>query len=213
MSFPGAAWKRAGWSPAGRPQWGLGCLLSAVLSVLALGWGADPAVEPLPGASPVKKMEIPGIRNFSVLEATVGYGGSRIGFGGATQPSAMPALRKNGFASVVNLRVGTEAGADVEAGRAAAREAGLAYFHIPFDPAQPDAKAVERFLEILGTAANQPLYIHCSSANRVGAFWMIKRVLKDGWPLDKAREEAVAIGLATPPAEKFALDYVAARHP
>jgi uncharacterized protein (TIGR01244 family) len=161
----------------------------------------------------VKKVETPGIRNFSVLDASVGYGGSRIGFGGATQSSAMPALKKAGFASVVNLRAATEEGADVEAGRTAARKASLAYFHIPFDPAQPDAGAVEKFLEVLGTEANQPVYIHCSSGNRVGAFWMIKRVLKDGWPIDKAREEAVAIGLATPAAEKFALDYIAARRP
>ncbi|HEU5182072.1 MAG TPA: sulfur transferase domain-containing protein [Candidatus Polarisedimenticolia bacterium] len=175
-----------------------------------IGLGAASALEPTPSVDPaVKKSEAPGIKNYSLLEGSRGYGGARFGFGGATEPSAMAFLKKQGFASVINLRAATEEGADVEAGRAAALQAKLAYFHIPFDPAHPDPDVVEKFLAVLGAPANQPVFIHCKSGNRVGSLWMIKRVLKDGWTIDKAREEAVAIGLATPQAEKFALDTIA----
>jgi hypothetical protein len=51
--------------------------------------------------------------------------------------------------------------------------------------------------------------VHCGAASRVGAFWLVKRVLQDGWAIDKATEEAKAIGLRGEPLEKFALDYIA----
>ena len=44
----------------------------------------------------------------------------------------MPAIKKMGFASVVNLRLASEAGADVEGSAAAAKAANLNYVHIPF---------------------------------------------------------------------------------
>jgi hypothetical protein len=49
----------------------------------------------------VQKAEVPGITNFSRVDATVGCGG-------ATQPAAMAELKKQGFTSVINLRTATE---------------------------------------------------------------------------------------------------------
>jgi hypothetical protein len=53
--------------------------------------------------------------------------------------------------------------------------------------------------------------VHCGSANRVGAVWLAKRVLQDGWTIEKATEEAKLIGLRSEPLEKFALSYIAAK--
>jgi hypothetical protein len=39
--------------------------------------------------------------------------------------------------------------------------------------------------------------------------WMIKRVLQDGWAIDRARTEAEAIGLTSPQMLAFANDYIA----
>lgn len=151
----------------------------------------------------VTKGEIAGITNFSRVDATVGCGG-------ATTPAAMPALSKEGFKSVINLRLPTEQGVDIEAGRAAAEAAGMKYIHLPFDAANPDPKLVDSFLAAVSDKANQPVYIHCGSANRVGAVWMIKRALKDGWETDKALQEAEAIGLTNPRLKTFATDYITA---
>ncbi len=38
--------------------------------------------------------------------------------------------------------------------------------------------------------------------------WLVKRVLQDGWAVDKATEEAKLIGLRSEPLEKFALSYI-----
>jgi uncharacterized protein (TIGR01244 family) len=149
----------------------------------------------------VQKIDVPGIRNFSRVDATIGCGG-------ATEASALPTLKKEGFVSVINLRLAAEPGANVEESQRAAQAAGLKYIHLPFDAAAPDSKIVERFLAEVATKANQPVFIHCGSANRVGAVWMIKRVLQDNWTVDRARTEAQAIGLTSPQLEAFATKYI-----
>jgi uncharacterized protein (TIGR01244 family) len=152
-------------------------------------------------AGQVTKGELAGVRNFSRVDATIGCAG-------ATDPSAMSALRNEGFVSVINLRVATEQGADVDASRAAAQAAGLKYIHLPFNAASPDAKVVESFLAAVADKSNQPVFIHCGSANRVGAVWMIKRALQDGWPIERARAEAETIGLTSPQLAAFAAEYI-----
>jgi len=153
----------------------------------------------------VKKSEMPGVRNYSRVDATVGCGG-------AVDPTAMSALKKEGYVSVINLRLPTEEGANVDAGRAAAQSAGLKYIHLPFNAASPDPKVVSDFLGAVADKNNQPVFIHCGSANRVGAVWMIKRVLQDGWAVDRAQTEAEAIGLQNPQLVAFAKTYIA-EHP
>src|SRR5688500_10298741 len=83
----------------------------------------------------VTRKEIPGIRNYSRVDATVGCGG-------ATDASAFPALENEGFASVVNLRMATEPGVDVPGSTAAAQKAGLKYFHVPLNSSEPDPAVV-----------------------------------------------------------------------
>src|SRR5436309_5043774 len=107
----------------------------------------------------VKKADVPGIRNFSRVNGPAGFGGTMVGFGGATQPSAMAELKKDGFKSVINLRLATEPGADIDAGRAAAKAAGLTYIHLPFDAANPDPQLLDKVLDAVVDKANQPVYI------------------------------------------------------
>jgi uncharacterized protein (TIGR01244 family) len=154
-----------------------------------------------PAAAQVKKSEMPGVRNYSRVDATVGCGG-------AVDPSAMSALKKEGYVSVINLRLPNEEGANIDAGRAAAQSAGLKYIHLPFNAAAPDPKVVSDFLGAVADKSNQPVFIHCGSANRVGAVWMIKRVLQDGWAVDRAQTEAEAIGLQSPQLLAFANTYI-----
>jgi len=149
----------------------------------------------------VKKSELPGVRNYSRVDATVGCGG-------ATDPSAMAGLKKEGYVSVINLRLANEPGVDIDASRAAAQAAGIKYIHLPFNGSSPDPKVVSDFLSAVADKANQPVFIHCGSANRVGAVWMIKRVLQDGWAVDRAQTEAEAIGLTSPQLVAFASTYI-----
>ena len=149
------------------------------------------------------KQERAGIVNFTKVDAVVACGG-------ATETSALDGLAKDGFKSVINLRLATEANANIELNAAHAKSLGLNYIHIPFNGQQPDPKAVDQFLAAIANKANQPVYVHCGSASRVGSMWMVKRVLQDGWTIEKATEEAKLIGLRGEALEKFALSYIAA---
>jgi uncharacterized protein (TIGR01244 family) len=153
-------------------------------------------------AAQVTKQERAGIVNFSKVDAVVACGG-------ATETSALDGLAKDGFKSVINLRLASEANANIELNAAHARSLRLNYIHIPFNAQQPEPRVLDEFLAAIANKANQPAYVHCGSANRVGAVWLVKRVVQDGWTIEKATEEAKLIGLRSEPLEKFALSYIA----
>ena len=121
-------------------------------------------------------------------------------------------LKKLGYASIINLRVATEPGANVDAEAAAAKTAGITFVHLPFNAAAPDPTLIDNFLKAVTEPANQPAFIHCASANRAAALWLIKRVEVDKWDVDRAAAEAAALGLTNPSLKAFALDYIAS-HP
>ncbi len=154
-----------------------------------------------PVAAQVQKKEVAGIRNYSRVDATVACGG-------AVDPAALSGLKKDGYVSVINLRLASEEGANVEQERAASEAAGLKYIYLPFNVAAPDSSVVDKFLASVADKRNQPVFIHCGSANRVGGMWMIKRVLQDKWSIDRAKEEATAIGLNSAPLTAFVTEYI-----
>ena len=151
-----------------------------------------------------KKETLEGVRNFTVVDATVGCAG-------ATEVTAIPAIAAKGYKSIVNLRLETEAGAAIPESRAAAEKAGLRFIHLPLNTSAPDMAVADAFIKAVTDKANQPVFINCGSANRVGALWLTKRILVDKWDEAKALEEARLIGLTNAGLEKFALEYVAAR--
>jgi uncharacterized protein (TIGR01244 family) len=154
-------------------------------------------------AQGVTKETLPGVTNFNRVETTIACAG-------ATTATAVPGLKKMGYSSIINLRQATEEGADVDGEAAAAKTAGITFIHIPFNAASPDPAVVDAFLKAVTAPANQPVFVHCASANRAAAMWMIKRIQVDKWDVARASEEASALGLTNPALKTFALDYVQA---
>src|SRR5262249_51099562 len=111
-----------------------------------------------------------------------------------------------GGRGIVNLREPEEHNVEEEA--TLARHLGLRYVNIPVKTAAPKDEQVEAFLKATNDPKVFPLFIHCASGNRVGAFWMIRRVLVDGWTPERAEEEAKRIGLRSPNLLDFARDYI-----
>jgi len=129
-------------------------------------------------------------------------------FATAAQPKqeAYGKLAANGFRSVLNLRTAQE-GADAE--KELVEKSGLRYINIPVATGALNNQQVEDFIKAVNEKSNHPMLIHCGSANRVGAFWMIYRVVDQGWTEEKAYEEATQIGLTSPALKKFAEEYIA----
>ena len=145
------------------------------------------------------QQEIPPIRNFVRVN-------EEFCTGGQPRPEHLQQLKADGVKAIINLRPPTEHRAAEE--EAKAKELGLRYFNIPVVFGDPRDEQVTEFLKILDDPANRPAFIHCTSAIRVGAFWMIRRVLRDGMTFDAAKAEATKIGLRSQQLEDFAKQYI-----
>ena len=154
-------------------------------------------------AQGVTKESVAGVTNFARVETTIACAG-------ATTPAAVAELKKMGYASIITLRQASEPGADIDAEAAAAKAAGINFVHLPFNAASPDPTVVDNFLKTIANPRNNPAFLHCASANRAAAFWMIKRMQVDKWDAERAGTEAAALGLTSGALKTFALEYVQA---
>src|ERR1051325_1501013 len=146
------------------------------------------------------QQQLPPIRNFLRVNEDFCTGG---------QPRLehLQQLKDQGVKAIINLRPPAEHRAAEE--EAKAKELGLRYFNIPFVFAEPKDEQATEFLKITDDPANRPAFIHCTSAIRVGAFWVIRRVMRDGWTIEAAEEEAKQIGLKdSPHLNEFARSYI-----
>lgn len=150
-------------------------------------------------AQEVTRPAVEGVRNFARLDTTVACAG-------ATAAEALPEIKKMGFVSVINLRLATEPGAEVEKSESTARELGLRYFHVPFD-GKPDPDAADAFIAAITSPGAEPAFIHCAGGNRAATMWLIKRLVVDRWDEDRAVKEATALGQTSAALRKFAIDY------
>ena len=172
-------------------------LFIVVISLAAAGFAIVPA-----RAQQVVKQDVEGVNNFKRLETTVACAG-------VTKPEAIAGIKKMGFVSIINLREATEEGANVEAEQAAAKEAGIRYFHIPFNGQNPDPAAADKFVATITAPGNEPAFIHCHAGNRAASMWLIKRLVVDHWDTDRAVKEATELGMTSEKLKQFAIDYAA----
>ncbi len=120
--------------------------------------------------------------------------------GGQPRMEHLDQLKAEGVKAIINLRTPGEHRAEEE--EAKAKELGLRYFNIPVVFRDPKPEQVDEFLKLTDDPANRPAFIHCTAAIRVGAFWMIRRVMRDGWTIEKAEEEAKTGRAAREPASQ-----------
>jgi uncharacterized protein (TIGR01244 family) len=161
------------------------------------GCSHDGEVHAEPGKCPVCDMtlvektptmsEVTAIPSFLKLNDNVWTGG---------QPTMehLGKLKEGGIKVVINLRPHSEHDGGREESKV--KELGLSYFNIPVVTRDPQPEDADDFLKITDEQLkNGPVFIHCAAGTRVGGFWLIRRVLRDGWEFDKALEEANKIGL------------------
>jgi uncharacterized protein (TIGR01244 family) len=142
-----------------------------------------------------------GIRNFVRIN-------DQFCTGGQPRLEQLDQLKAEGVKAILNLRTPGEHRADEE--KAAAEKLGLKYFNIPVVYADPKEEQATEFLKLTDDPANRPMFIHCTAAIRVGAFWMIRRALRDGYSVEKAEEDAAKVGLRQAPhLVEFAKAYIA----
>jgi uncharacterized protein (TIGR01244 family) len=151
-------------------------------------------------AQEVTKEKVEGITNFNRLETTVACSG-------AIKATAVPEIKKFGFASIINLRQASEDGANLEAEEAAAKAADIRYYSLPFNSSSPDPAVADKFLDAITAKGSDPAFIHCAGGGRAATMWFIKRLVIDRWDVERAAKEATALGMTSPTLKQFAIDY------
>ena len=133
----------------------------------------------------------------------------RVAVGGQPTPEQIETLSSEKFNGVINLREDAEFNDGPQA--RAARDWGMTFVRVPVSREAPSDASVEKFLEATDDPSLYPIFIYCGSGNRAAAFWMIRRVVRDGWTLADAEAEATRAGLQAGKMLDFAKDY-AQRH-
>jgi len=155
------------------------------------------------GQAPAGQTDLP-IRNFLQVN-------QEFCTGGQPRVEQYAKLKADGVKAVLNLRQPSEHRADEE--QQFVEKLGLKYFNIPVVYANPTDAQADEFLKITDDPANRPMFIHCTAAIRVGAFWAIRRAVRDGVSVDQALEDGKKVGLMNAPhLEEFVRKYVAS-HP
>jgi protein tyrosine phosphatase (PTP) superfamily phosphohydrolase (DUF442 family) len=106
-----------------------------------------------PAGAQVIKESVPGITNYARVESTVACAG-------AITMEVVPEIKQMGYKSIINLRLASEAGANIDTEAAAAKSAGITFVHIPFNAATPDPAVVDAFLKAITTPGVEPAFIH-----------------------------------------------------
>src|SRR6202166_5439492 len=153
-------------------------ILIAMTFLLSVWLAATPV-----RAQEVTKENVEGVTNFHRLETTVACSG-------AIKTTAVPEIKKFGFASIINLRQPSEDGANLEEEAAAAKAADIHYYSIPFSSTAPDPTVADKFLDAITEKGSDPAFIHCAGGGRAATMWFIKRLVIDHWDLDRATKEA-----------------------
>lgn len=164
-------------------------LLSVIIVLMAVG-----------GSVRTQQEKAPPIRNFVRVNEDFCTG---------AQPRLehLEKLKADGVKTIINLRPRGEHRAEEE--EAKAKELGLRYFNIPVVFGDPKDEQATEFLKVTDDPENRPAFIHCAAGIRAGAFWMIRRVLRDGWTVEAAEKEAEKIGLReSPHLNEFARRYI-----
>jgi protein tyrosine phosphatase (PTP) superfamily phosphohydrolase (DUF442 family) len=166
----------------------------AIALVLSIAGAAD--------AQQPRRLNLPGINNSWRVNKDVVTGGTIM-----QRDTAIPALKKQGVKTVINLA----GGPDADAEGAAVKAAGMKYFVFPVTPT--DSSQIDPMLKAFSDPANYPVFIHSGAGHRAAVALFLKRVLIDGWDVEKAGIEAASAGLVlsndmAPVWWKFSRDYL-----
>lgn len=131
--------------------------------------------------------------------------------GGQPSIEELRKLSENGFRSIINLRTYHEPDQPLEPDEEerVVRHFGMAYAHIPVTKDTLSEGKVEVFREKLNSLP-PPIFVHCNSGKRAGAFTMMDVAVKQDMSGDQAIDKAEDMGFEcdVPELEKFVKCYI-----
>lgn len=177
-------------------DWRRSLVLWGVFVLLAIFLGFAAAQRSSAQQPAATEQDLP---NFHVMN-------SQVGTCGQPTEEGFKEIARKGYKSVLNLRTPAEGS---ESERAVVEKLGMRYINIPVSPDSINEQAADRFRQVMRDKSNEPVFVHCRSANRVGGMMILYLVLDKKESLDDAVKQAHQIGFSDMPWLKdFVLDYI-----
>ena len=135
----------------------------------------------------------------------------QITVGGQPTEEQLAELKQAGFKTVINLRTEGEENQplspEAEAGKVQAQ--GMEYRHLPVSPQAMGPELVDRFRHELEQLP-APVFVHCASGMRAGAFSMMHLATQAGWSGDDTLRKAEQMGFECkqPELKEFVKGYI-----
>lgn len=129
------------------------------------------------------------------------------------QPSAVELrdLAGKGFKSIVNLRCAGEAEQPLSPAqeRIEVDKLGMRYLHIPVSSTAMQGTQVDQFRKQVASLPG-PVFVHCHSGKRAGAFVMMGNAVQAGWSGERTLTTAAQMGFQcnVPALKAFVKGYV-----
>jgi protein tyrosine phosphatase (PTP) superfamily phosphohydrolase (DUF442 family) len=94
---------------------------------------------------------------------------------------------------------------------AAVRAAGMEYVPLPMSQPTLRDEIFDHFREVARDTSRRPLFVHCATANRVGALLLPYFALDEHRPMSEAVQLAQRAGLRNPELANMAVNYALRR--
>jgi uncharacterized protein (TIGR01244 family) len=114
--------------------------------------------------------------------------GDAIGTSGQPTVAQLSGIAQGGFRTVINLALHDDPRYSLPDEAGTVRSLGMNYVHIPVQFATPAEDDLRAFFAAMDAHGGEKVWIHCAANMRVSAFLGLYRVLRQGWPQDKAFE-------------------------
>jgi len=109
-----------------------------------------------------------------------------LGTSGQPDEAELAAIAAAGYEVVVNLALHDDPNYSLADEPGEAARLGLGYVHIPVIFTAPKRDELDRFCNVMASLEGRRVWIHCAANKRVSAFIGLYRVLRLGWPRDRA---------------------------
>ena len=122
-----------------------------------------------------------GIYNYRAVDEAIGTSG---------QPTValLAGIAQAGYRTVINLALHDDPRYSLPDEAGTVRSLGMDYVHIPVQFATPTEADLKAFFAAMDAHGGEKVWVHCAANMRVSAFLGLYRVLRQGWPRDKAFE-------------------------
>jgi uncharacterized protein (TIGR01244 family) len=138
----------------------------------------------------------------------------RVSVGGQPTQDELKKLAQEGFKTIVNLRTEGEEDQPLtpDAEGKQVDELGMDYVHFPVSKDAMSPELEDDFRQRL-PSLTAPVFIHCDTGKRAGAFVMIDKAIQEGWSGEDTLRRAEEMGFEceAPEIRQFVKGYVDSR--